>query len=273
MTLQFSISAVKAEPHSHHTIFKTIQIDKFSDIAQYVIASKDDLPLIRWMPAVLSNEYRSKENYAFNQFICLDYDNGNPTLSWMACRIKQLGFMHFLGTTHHHQKEKNGKICDRFRLILPLKRPMPDSDLRYNWVMKKMLTKWGKADDQAINKTRMFKPCSEIISISDGKLFDYEEPPSDEEIEESERKRIERLRPKRFIKTARIPKGLKERIKKPISNGHRACDCHDIAYALSHWGYSFAETVAIVSSIPMKFGDGFDHKEMMRNITNGWEGK
>jgi len=271
--LQFSLSTVKAKEHSHHTIFEKVQIDKFSELPKYITAPEPELPLLRWMPAILSNGYRHRDNYVSSQFMCLDYDVGNPTISEMAAKMDKLGLMHIIGTTHHHQKDKNGIICDRFRLVLPMKKPMPESDLQYDWLMERMLTKWGKADEQAVNRTRMFKPCKEIVSMKNGELFDYGGIPTEEQIKEIERKRIERLYPKRFMKSSRLPRGLKERIKTPMFNGQRACSCYEISFSLGQYGYSFEETVSIVSAIPKKYGDGFDHKEMMRNITNGWEGK
>lgn len=66
--------------------------------------------------------YRNKENYlSYADLVILDIDDG---LTIKDCKMMFEAFTYIIATTKSHQKEKNGKICDRYRLILPTETPI-----------------------------------------------------------------------------------------------------------------------------------------------------
>ena len=60
---------------------------------------------------------RTGESFLCSDFMALDFDDPTTTLAqavneWCDTR-------HVIGTTKSHRKEKNGIVCDRFRIIAP----------------------------------------------------------------------------------------------------------------------------------------------------------
>ena len=64
------------------------------------------------------DEYRDHE-HALEQFnmIIIDVDDGMPLATAMEAMS---GYEYIMGTTKSHQKDKNGFVCDRYRILIPL---------------------------------------------------------------------------------------------------------------------------------------------------------
>lgn len=115
-----------------------------------------------WSPGVFKDELRNKSNFTQSEIIGLDFDEGTD----LSSAIKMFNsFKHIIGTTKSHQKEKNGKVCDRFRVILFLAHPVYNREL-YEGTVAKFLSDFPTADKACKDASRQFYPCTEIVSIN-----------------------------------------------------------------------------------------------------------
>jgi hypothetical protein len=69
-----------------------------------------------YSPFTFFDEYRSIANSRGTEILVLDFDSGTLTLCEALKNFKQ--YKHIIATTRSHQIFKNGKIVDRFRVIL-----------------------------------------------------------------------------------------------------------------------------------------------------------
>jgi len=115
-----------------------------------------------------SNGYRKSSNVIGEpEVIILDFDNG-MTLGEAKERFKP--FLNAISTTKSHKKEKNGVICDRFRVIMPTY-PIPKD--KFKKVMSNIL-KYYSSDEQCKDSARLFFASrnSEVL-LNEGILFDW----------------------------------------------------------------------------------------------------
>ncbi len=76
-----------------------------------------------------------------------------------------------LGTSKSHQKEKNGVVADRFRIIFPLRNPLIlPSQVRP--LFDAILKLFPEADPACKDAARFYYPCTEVIVMSRGKMID-----------------------------------------------------------------------------------------------------
>lgn len=121
----------------------------------------------------------------------LDYDEG---MTIKEAKEKFKDYWYVIYTSMNHQKEKHGiPACDRFRVVLKVKEPMPKEKDRYQAVMEKISVDLG-ADDACKDYSRYYRGNSEaeIWVNTDGDYFDwsfYDEEPK--KIEENKPKYIE----------------------------------------------------------------------------------
>jgi hypothetical protein len=86
-------------------------------------------------------------------------------------RAQFADYAHVIATTRSHQKEKNGVVCDRFRVVLLLPQAVSnDSDFKRYWFAA--YAKWPFIDPACKDAARFFFPCTEVVSLKeDGLLF------------------------------------------------------------------------------------------------------
>ena len=99
--------------------------------------------------------HRKKENAisGFNLLI-FDFDE-DTTIDEVSNYFKDYDFL--IATTRSHLKEKNGKICERFRLILRLNKTLFLNSSQYEAFMRNALSSLPfKADLSCIDISRMF---------------------------------------------------------------------------------------------------------------------
>jgi hypothetical protein len=129
------------------------------DVAQ--IAS-----MFLWSPIEWANGVRSESGFLGCRWVVLDFDEDKP-LQWAmdtyrACRG-------FIGTTKSHQKEKNGKICDRYRVAFLMQTRC--TNLRaYKATLARRAEALG-ADKKCVDGARFFYPCTEIVQIMNGSFL------------------------------------------------------------------------------------------------------
>lgn len=71
-----------------------------------------------WSPAIFCGT-RKRVNFESIELITLDIDGG-MTLQEASEKLKYLRCSYILATTIGHQLNKNGVVCDRFRIVVPL---------------------------------------------------------------------------------------------------------------------------------------------------------
>lgn len=129
---------------------------------------------VHYSPAQWIDGYRKGENYISGEdCIVFDIDDG-MSLS----QAKEI-FSNYIGliiTTKSHQKDKNGVICDRFRVIIPYKNKMNlDADLVRD--TKILIYKAFSADEQVANLACKFRGSpmdAEFIYLNGTQSFDWE---------------------------------------------------------------------------------------------------
>ena len=79
------------------------------------------------------NNYRNADNYLnYSDMSILDIDDGKTI---EEARYIFEPFDYIIATTKSHQKEKNGVVCDRFRVLLPTETPINLDKNQYSKMM------------------------------------------------------------------------------------------------------------------------------------------
>lgn len=115
-----------------------------------------------WAPGVFKERKRTIANLSRIDLIVLDVDSG---CSLEQAKAEFKNFKHIIATTRSHQKEKNGEVCDRFRVVLFLDSPLfSDKDFKATWEVAQR--RWPFIDGACKDSSRFFYPSPTIISIN-----------------------------------------------------------------------------------------------------------
>lgn len=217
--------------HARANLFIPQNIPKFSMI-------REQVSRFTWSPIIYKENTRKQANFLKSVIIALDFDDGEMTLAQAVdnyfCDVR-----HIIGTTRSHQLEKNGIICDRFRVILQLERPVTTAR-EYRWQMKCAVKKYP-IDPQATDAARLFYPCNEIVSVSDGELWEvYEVPSWFEDVKKFEN----RLKP--FEASKIVPSAVTIKLSRQIMKGERNAYFFGVGMDLMTCGFTLDETKAMV---------------------------
>lgn len=109
---------------------------------------------INYSPFSYDDNYRKEINSDLKKCNCimLDFDD-NVLIEDITKQFKNVFFL--FATTKSHQKEKNGIICDRFRLILPLKEYLDITIDEYKMMMDTIIKRYG-ADKSCKDISRFY---------------------------------------------------------------------------------------------------------------------
>lgn len=140
---------------------KPVNVSSLQDLAKLVTSETYSL-------ATFNKNHRTTENFQQTEAIGLDFDDG-MTLREAVDAFAD--YRHLILTTKSHQKEKNGKIADRFRVILFLDQPITDSETYYStWYGLKQ--QFPACDDACKDPSRQFFKSIDVVTIkSSGKLI------------------------------------------------------------------------------------------------------
>ena len=121
----------------------------------------------RYSPIVYKNNKRHQSNFDYADIVALDFDGD---LSLKEARLQFKAYTHIIAPTKSHQKEKNGIVADRFRVVLFLSERITDLQVYRNTVIG-LLRMFPQADPQCKDGARYFEPSNAVISKkTDGKL-------------------------------------------------------------------------------------------------------
>ena len=263
-----SISKSKKKEPNFHQYFRTVKPLNFQHL-QYLILNEI------WSPCVWQEGRRHMNNYVFCQLAALDFDEGKPSLEAMVDWLEVRGHPHILMTTKSHQKEKvkpSGKIdapCDRYRLILPLDKPLNKEPKRFQWQMKQFRKTWPHVDKSCCDAARFYWPCKDLVSASaKGDLFCVKNAPTLRVLEEREKSLGEK---DRVIGAAGgVPECIRVFFTSGIYKGERRPTYFKYAARLRRCGWEYSKIEQSLLSAPVDRSD-LDINDLRRQITNGFK--
>ena len=117
---------------------------------------------------------RNIDSFLYAECIGLDIDNdnkaGTPALTLADAKELFVGKKHLILTTRSHQKEKNGSVADRFRVILFLETPITNAEDYYaTWF--KLKADYPAIDNQCKDPSRFWYRHGGIHSAGQGELI------------------------------------------------------------------------------------------------------
>lgn len=124
-----------------------------------------------WSPSVFSGT-RRKSNFLQTDLIVLDVDSG-PTIEEACNQFKK--YRYIIAPTRNHRVEKNGKVCDRYRVVLFLQSTISNNSI-FDSTWRKLYNKYKFIDKACKDSSRFFYPSTSIFSTNEGKLIEPEEP-------------------------------------------------------------------------------------------------
>lgn len=116
---------------------------------------------INYSLATFKDDIRNKANFIQTEAIGLDFDE-NYTLDQAMTDFAE--YRHIIAPTRSHQKQKNGVVCDRFRVILFLSYPITNSDI-FEATWHSLAERWPATDRQCKDESRFFYPSVNILDL------------------------------------------------------------------------------------------------------------
>ena len=128
---------------------------------------------INYSPFQYRENYRKEDNSILTNAnaIFLDFDDG-LSIDKAKCIYSDLCYV--LATTKSHQKEKNGKVCDRFRIVIPCETNIHLCKEDYKELMNDIITTYG-ADRACKDISRFYYGYENAeVFYNFGELFDLD---------------------------------------------------------------------------------------------------
>ena len=121
--------------------------------------------------SLFKDGYRNKENYVSGgNVIALDIDDG---LSLKEAKILFEPYKHIIATTKSHQKDKNGKVCDRFRVLLKTQEITLNAE-DFAEMMKEIYREFPFVDKQCSDPSRFYFPAKNSKVYSTDGFMEFE---------------------------------------------------------------------------------------------------
>lgn len=157
--------------------FTTVPVNSLQEFVNYATSSN-------YSTGTFKDHYRTKANFVKAECIAIDVDNDDETVEYTIENAKEVfsGYKHIILPSKSHQKEKNGRVADRFRVILFLESPITSAkDFTATW--HELLKLYPGADHACKDASRFYYPSPDVYSINEtGKLWgvtEYTEPEID----------------------------------------------------------------------------------------------
>ncbi len=143
--------------------FKPVDV-KSIDQLQKLITTRN------WSCGTFENGHRNIKNFKSANCIALDIDEG---VTIEEATKKLVGYTYFIAPTKSHLKEKNGTVCERFRILLGLTRTITSRE-EYAGTYAKLLKMFPTADIQCKDPSRYWAPSTELTNDNKGKNIEPE---------------------------------------------------------------------------------------------------
>jgi len=215
--------------------FITKEVHNYFELSQVILNHV-------WSPILWMDGRRKQDNFLSSDFMVLDFDDGETTLA-QALEIWS-DTNHIIGSTKSHQVEKNGIVCDRFRVILKLEKPATRL-VDYRYTISKLIDQ-NDCDPACKDGGRFFYPCTTIVSVCntgfDEDLFVLQ-PHMERRMEETrKRERID------YLEHGDIPGWIEGALVKGVPKGSRNNKTYGITRALLDLGMAQANILDLILS-------------------------
>lgn len=201
--------------------------------------------------------YRLKDN-AIEGFdlIMLDVDGGTPL---DIAKLLLDNYTYLISTTRSHNKEKNGIVCDRYRIILPMKNRLELDKDQYTKFMTSLMEDMPiELDTCTVDISRMFFGSEGEYWYNEGILFDADKYIPNTQEEEQYKKQGSALAKKNIG-------GISQYIIRNESNG-RNNQLIKLAMLLTEKGYSHEEAKEEILRVNKQFNNPLSEAELQRTI-------
>lgn len=133
-----------------------------------------------YSPSSFREGYRKQDNVInLGNTLMFDFDDGSISIDEMVGFLNDNGVTAFLSTTKSHNKDKHGKVCERYRVIVPLsgKINLPvDKFGEFYMFVARVLQFSEHLDKVCRDSARFFypNPAQEVHLIKTGYVLDTE---------------------------------------------------------------------------------------------------
>jgi hypothetical protein len=172
MRLSQKIEDVLEKQYEITTFKATNEIDPYGTKCTVdVHGLKSTILAAPWSQSSFKNNHRKLDNFESAEIFAFDIDEGNY-LDQAKKAVKD--YKHIIGTTKSHNKTKNGKVAERFRIILFFDKQVTSADK-----FKELLQQYKndiipniECDKSTYEASRYWSKCTEVISFNpSGKLL------------------------------------------------------------------------------------------------------
>lgn len=242
--------------------FLPVDIRRFSDVAKWVTR-------YTWSPILFNNHLRQEVNFKVSRLISLDFDNTHEQVMTLSQAVDNVfaGMMHIIGTTKNHQKPKiSGKNifppADRFRVILMLPKKVETFEA-YHYTFNKSIIHYC-SDSQASGLSRLFHPCREIVSISDGEFEDFHQESPEEIRKRLAQEEVRRREAEAYCAIGKTPPYIERILKKSHYTG-RNSTLYPVVAHYAQLGMA-AEGIMDIIRTSKIYKDNENDREFMQDI-------
>ena len=175
-------------------------------------------------------------------------------------------YIHLIGTTRSHQKEKNGTVCDRYRVFLKLNGVCRSGE-QYKAVLAKIVAHVG-ADRSCVDAARIFWPCTKIVSNKPyGRLVRLIPVPPPSQTQQRRQARAEWIS-ERY--KGKIPPFVRDYLENGCADGRRNSVAFKCAMWLGRCGFEEQEIFDLIwkSPIPIALSMTVEN-EIRKAVRNG----
>lgn len=215
-----------------------------------------------WSPFTFRDGYRHGSSWASCDVMTLDVDNdGKDTCTIEQAKELFKEFSHIILTTKSHQKEKNGKTVDRFRVIIPLSTTIKDQEIYKNtWYY--LSNKFPFIDQQCKDFGRFYYKSQAFISENKGKTLDPV-------LESVLPKVYEKPKMELMLTKGKLSRATMDFIVIGAKAGQRNIACFKAAKDFQEQGYTIEEALEKLSKSPC-LGDDFGEAEFERTVRSSY---
>lgn len=218
-----------------------------------------------WSPAIYSGQIKNQTNWIGADYLALDFDDGELTLDAAVKTFCDMACV--IGTTMSHQKEKRGRICDRYRVILRLEE-FCENFVDYEYTAYKLINHYG-SDPTCGDPAKFYKPCREIVFVGDDDGFHQDILAKPRWL--TFKKNISNeLRIRHYAETGELPDYVTAFLKRgEIYRDGRNSTIFAVAAFLFDCGVSSAKVIQMIGQSPFS-REGLRHNEIENAIGSAY---
>lgn len=228
-----------------------IKFNSIKEIAEYTL--KHD-----WSSFVFDNGYRHGDNWLRCDVFAIDIDEG-CTIEEAKQLFKEYNYA--ILTSKSHQIEKNGVVCDRFRVIIPLTESIFDKEI-YKNTWYSFSNRFPFIDQQCKDFARFYYKSKDLLYVNQGKTLDPV-------LESILPKVYEKPKLELKLTKGKLSRYTMEFIVEGAKSGKRNIACFKAAKDFQEQGYTIEEAIERLMKSP-SIGDDFTEFEVERTVESAY---